>query len=249
MYSPVRMGEPVRRQDMSTPPLSRSLSSLHPQVDGGDAALAPTRRTVPVERVTETTLPTVHGPFRAVAYRDELAGVDHMALVVDVPEGEAAPANGVLVRVHSECITGEAFGSVKCECGPQLDAALALIQERGGVVIYLRGQEGRGIGLANKMRAYRLQEDGADTLDANLTLGFPADARDYHAAAEMLIDLGIDRVRLLTNNPEKIAQLGAYGVRVTGREPLLVGVRPENIGYLEAKRDRMGHELPQSVAG
>lgn len=216
---------------------------------GSPVARASQTRATPVERVTEATLPTVHGTFRAVAYRDELAGVDHMALVVEPPEGAATPVDGVLVRVHSECITGEAFGSVKCECGPQLDAALELIQQRGGIVVYLRGQEGRGIGLANKMRAYRLQEKGTDTLDANTLLGFPADARDYHAAAEMLTDLGVDRVRLLTNNPEKIAQLSAYGVQVASREPLLVGVRPENVGYLEAKRDRMNHQLPDEVAG
>lgn len=234
---------------MSAPQFQRPTTAFQSKVAGGTLPVVPSGRAVPVERVTETTLPTVHGAFSAVAYRDELAGVDHMALVVDPPVGEAVPADGVLVRVHSECITGEAFGSVKCECGPQLDAALELIQQRGGVVIYLRGQEGRGIGLANKMRAYRLQEDGADTLDANLALGFPADARDYHAAAEMLADLGIDRVRLLTNNPEKIAQLEAYGVQVVSREPLLVGVRPENVGYLEAKRDRMGHSLPGAVVG
>lgn len=234
---------------MSAPQFQRPTTAFQSVVAGGTLAAAPHVRVTPVERVTETALPTVHGAFRAVAYRDELAGVDHMALVVDPPAGEAVPADGVLVRVHSECLTGEAFGSVKCECGPQLDAALELIQQRGGVVVYLRGQEGRGIGLANKMRAYRLQEGGTDTLDANTLLGFPADARDYHAAAEILADLGIDRVRLLTNNPEKIAQLEDYGVRVVSREPLLVGVRPENIGYLEAKRDRMNHQLPEEVAG
>lgn len=236
---------------MSAPQFQRPTAAFPATVAGGAPAtqVVSKARATPVERVTETTLPTVHGAFRAVAYRDQLAGVDHMALVADPPAGEAWSEAGVLVRVHSECITGEAFGSVKCECGPQLDAALELTQQRGGVVIYLRGQEGRGIGLANKMRAYRLQEDGVDTLDANLTLGFPADARDYHAAAEMLTDLGIDRVRLLTNNPEKILQLEEYSVRVLSREPLLVGVRPENIGYLEAKRDRMNHKLPEEVAG
>lgn len=234
---------------MSASQFQRPTTAFQSATAGGALEASSSERATPVQRVTETTLPTIHGSFRAVAYRDELAGVDHMALVADGPEGASVAAEGALVRVHSECITGEAFGSVKCECGPQLDAALALIQERGGVVVYLRGQEGRGIGLANKMRAYRLQEDGADTLDANVTLGFPADARDYHAAAEILKDLGIDRVRLLTNNPEKIAQLGEYGVRVVSREPLLVGVRPENVGYLEAKRDRMGHKLPEQVAG
>lgn len=194
-----------------------------------------------------TLLPTEHGEFRALAYRDRRAGVDHIALVAPGPDG-ALPSGEALVRVHSECITGEAFGSLKCECGPQLDTALDLINERGGVVVYLRGQEGRGIGLANKLRAYQLQEEGLDTLDANLQLGLPADDRDYTAAAEILADLGIDRVRLLTNNPDKVTQLEAQGLEVVERVPLLVGVTEQNIGYLNAKRDRMGHELPDTVS-
>ncbi|QBE48732.1 3,4-dihydroxy-2-butanone-4-phosphate synthase [Leucobacter triazinivorans] len=195
-----------------------------------------------------TLLPTVHGEFRALAYRDRRIGVDHIALVAETPEG-TMPGPEALVRVHSECITGEAFGSLKCECGPQLDAALRLVNERGGIVIYLRGHEGRGIGLANKLRAYQLQEQGLDTLDANLQLGLPADARDYSAAAEILADLGVDRVRLLTNNPDKVAQLRDHGIEITERVPLLVGVTEQNIGYLAAKRDRMGHELPGDVRG
>ncbi len=195
-----------------------------------------------------TLLPTEHGEFRALAYRDRRIGVDHIALVAPTPEG-ALPGAEALVRVHSECITGEAFGSLKCECGPQLDAALSLVNERGGIVIYLRGHEGRGIGLANKLRAYQLQEQGLDTLDANLQLGLPADARDYSAAAEILADLGVDRVRLLTNNPDKVAQLRAHGIEITERVPLLVGVTEQNIGYLSAKRDRMGHQLPGDVRG
>jgi 3,4-dihydroxy 2-butanone 4-phosphate synthase/GTP cyclohydrolase II len=145
--------------------------------------------------------------------------------------------------VHSECLTGEAFGSLKCECGPQLDAALEAIQEGGGVVIYLRGHEGRGIGLINKLRAYRLQEDGLDTLDANLALGLPIDARDYSAATAILTDLGISRVRLLTNNPEKVRQLEAHGITVSERLPLVVGVGTGNTGYLDTKRQRMGHTI------
>jgi 3,4-dihydroxy 2-butanone 4-phosphate synthase/GTP cyclohydrolase II len=183
----------------------------------------------------ETALPTTHGLFRVRAYRDAMTGDEHVALIA------GTPGPGALVRVHSECLTGEAFGSLKCECGPQLDAALDAIQEEGGVVVYLRGHEGRGIGLVNKLRAYRLQEDGLDTLDANLALGLPADAREYIAAAVILEDLGVSDVRLLTNNPNKIVQLEAHGVHVSERVPLVVGVGAVNEGYLEAKRSRMGH--------
>ncbi|MGO1538411.1 MAG: GTP cyclohydrolase II [Leucobacter sp.] len=194
----------------------------------------------------DTLLPTEHGDFRARAYRDRRVGVDHVALIAPDPDG-ALPTDGALVRVHSECITGEAFGSLKCECGPQLDASLKLIQERGGVLVYLRGHEGRGVGLANKLRAYQLQEQGLDTLDANLQLGLPADSRDYTAAAEILADMGISHVRLLTNNPDKSMQLERRGVTVTERVPLVVGVTEFNLPYLETKRDRMGHELPDDV--
>ncbi|TXK18419.1 3,4-dihydroxy-2-butanone-4-phosphate synthase [Homoserinibacter sp. GY 40078] len=190
----------------------------------------------------ETNVPTTHGPFRVRAYRDRSTGADHVAWIA----GE--PRDGALVRVHSECLTGEAFGSLKCECGPQLDAALDRIQDEGGVVVYLRGHEGRGIGLINKLRAYRLQEEGFDTLDANLALGLPADARDYGAAVAILKDLGLDTVRLLSNNPEKARQLEERGVSVETLEPLVVGVRRENEGYLDAKRDRMGHALPDHEA-
>jgi 3,4-dihydroxy 2-butanone 4-phosphate synthase/GTP cyclohydrolase II len=148
------------------------------------------------------------------------------------------------VRLHSECLTGEALGSLKCECGPQLQSAMDTIQRDGGAVLYLRGHEGRGIGLINKLRAYRLQESGLDTLDANLALGFPADARDYGAAAAMLKDMGVTRVRLLSNNPEKKRQLEVHGITVEELQPLVVGIGADNYGYLEAKRDRMGHYLP-----
>ena len=186
----------------------------------------------------ETNVPTQHGVFRVRAYRDRSTGADHVAWI------SGNPTNGTLVRVHSECLTGEAFGSLKCECGPQLQAALDTIEEQGGVVIYLRGHEGRGIGLINKLKAYRLQEDGFDTLDANIALGLPADARDYGAAYGILKDLGISSVRLLTNNPEKARQLRERGVSVTDLVPLVVGVGEYNEGYLDAKRDRMGHALP-----
>ncbi len=186
----------------------------------------------------ETTVPTSHGAFRVRAYRDRSTGADHVAWI----SGE--PKNGTLVRVHSECLTGEAFGSLKCECGPQLQAALDTIEDQGGIVIYLRGHEGRGIGLINKLKAYRLQEEGLDTLDANIALGLPADARDYGAAYGILKDLGISSVRLLSNNPEKARQLRERGVTVTELVPLVVGVGEYNEGYLDAKRDRMGHDLP-----
>ncbi|WP_158862624.1 GTP cyclohydrolase II [Leifsonia sp. AG29] len=186
----------------------------------------------------ETTVPTIHGPFRMRAYRDRMTGADHVAIIAGTPRRE-----GTLVRVHSECLTGEAFGSLKCECGPQLDAALDTVQQEGGVVVYLRGHEGRGIGLINKLRAYRLQEDGLDTLDANLALGLPIDARDYGAATAILQDLGVESVRLLTNNPEKVRQLEEHGVEVEERVPLVVGVGAFNEGYLETKRDRMGHTI------
>ncbi|MFI5062278.1 MAG: 3,4-dihydroxy-2-butanone-4-phosphate synthase, partial [Actinomycetales bacterium] len=181
----------------------------------------------------ETMVPTTHGPFKMRAYRDRMTGADHVAIVA----GNPSPT-GTLVRVHSECLTGEAFGSLKCECGPQLDAALDTIQRDGGIVVYLRGHEGRGIGLINKLRAYKLQEDGLDTLDANLALGLPIDARDYGAATAILKDLGIRSVNLLTNNPEKVRQLEEHGIEVTDRVPLVVGVGAFNEGYLETKRDR-----------
>ncbi|WP_353828540.1 GTP cyclohydrolase II [Agromyces sp. SYSU T0242] len=188
----------------------------------------------------ETNLPTVHGTFRVRAYRDNNTGADHLAIIAGDPASDPA---GAIARVHSECLTGEAIGSLKCECGPQLDTALATIAERGGVVVYLRGHEGRGIGLINKLRAYRLQEGGLDTLDANLALGLPIDARDYTAASAILDDLGVDRVRLLTNNPEKVRQLEAHGIRVADRIPLVVGVGAVNHEYLETKRTRMGHAI------
>ncbi|MEY4319045.1 MAG: 3,4-dihydroxy-2-butanone-4-phosphate synthase [Actinomycetota bacterium] len=189
----------------------------------------------------ETQVPTAHGAFRIRAYRDNETRVDHVAIV------SGTPSDGALVRLHSECLTGEAMASLKCECGPQLDAAMEKIDAEGGVVVYLRGHEGRGIGLTNKLKAYRLQEDGLDTLDANLALGLPADARDYGVAAAILKDLGISSVRLLSNNPEKRRQLIEHGVEVTELVPLVVGVGDVNIGYLGAKRDRMGHQLPGAL--
>jgi 3,4-dihydroxy 2-butanone 4-phosphate synthase/GTP cyclohydrolase II len=189
----------------------------------------------------ETTIPTLHGVFQVRAYRDRMTGADHVAII----SGE--PRTGALVRVHSECLTGEVFGSLKCECGPQLDAALELIEREGGVVIYLRGHEGRGIGLINKLKAYRLQEGGLDTLDANIALGFPIDDREYGAAVSILEELDLDTVRIITNNPDKIRQLTDRGITVLEQVPLLVGVDSFNEGYLETKRDRMGHTLPDDI--
>ncbi|GAA2003535.1 GTP cyclohydrolase II [Microbacterium ulmi] len=184
----------------------------------------------------EANVPTSHGDFRFLAYKDRVTGTDHVA-VVKGDLTEDAP----LVRVHSECLTGEAFGSLKCECGPQLDAALDAIEEDGGVVIYMRGHEGRGIGLINKLRAYSLQERGLDTVDANLALGLPADARDYAAAAGILADLGVEKIRLLTNNTDKVSQLRGLGLDIVEQVPLLVGVGPNNHQYLATKAERMGH--------
>ncbi|GAA5148081.1 bifunctional 3,4-dihydroxy-2-butanone-4-phosphate synthase/GTP cyclohydrolase II [Microbacterium pseudoresistens] len=198
----------------------------------------PVRRRVSLR--ADSTVPTTHGTMRFLAYKDRITGTDHLAVVSGEPDSTA------LVRVHSECLTGEAFGSLKCECGPQLDAALDTIAAEGGVVIYMRGHEGRGIGLINKLRAYSLQEDGLDTVDANLALGLPADARDYAAAAGILTDLGISRVRLMTNNTTKVEALRELGLDVVEQVPLIVGVGPNNHQYLETKRDRMGHIIGEA---
>jgi len=193
-----------------------------------------------VERVAEARIPTEHGEFLAVGYRALATGAEHIALVYgDIGDGE-----GVLVRVHSECLTGDVFTSLRCDCGPQLQAALRRVAEEGrGVVLYIRGHEGRGIGLLHKLQAYQLQDQGRDTVDANLELGLPADARDYGTGAQILVDLGIRTMRLLTNNPAKRAGLEGYGLAVIGRESLPVRAHPENVRYLRTKRDRMGHLL------
>ncbi|MEU6480184.1 bifunctional 3,4-dihydroxy-2-butanone-4-phosphate synthase/GTP cyclohydrolase II [Streptomyces sp. NPDC047017] len=194
-----------------------------------------------VRREAEVRLPTAHGTFTAYGYRSTADGVEHVALV----HGDLADGEDVVVRVHSECLTGDVFGSLRCDCGPQLDASLERIQQEGrGVVVYLRGHEGRGIGLMSKLRAYELQEQGRDTLDANLELGLPADARDYGAGAQILRDLGVRSVRLLTNNPDKSDALLRHGIKVTEREPMPVQAGEHNLRYLRTKRDRMGHDLP-----
>lgn len=188
---------------------------------------------------SEARLPTEHGEFRIRVFHESETGLDHVALVM----GDMAGPDPVLMRVHSECLTGDAFGSLRCDCGPQLDAALRAIAERGwGVVLYLR-QEGRGIGLHAKIQAYHLQDQGADTLDANLMLGLPADARNYRIASTMLDALGVSDVCLLSNNPDKAEQLEKYGINVVERMPLVVGVGSSNRAYLQTKVDRMGHQI------
>jgi len=197
-----------------------------------------------VVRVAETRLPTRHGEFLAFGYRITIDDSEHVALVYGDP-ADLRTGVPVLTRVHSECLTGDVFGSERCDCGPQLDEALELIVEEGrGVAVYLRGHEGRGIGLLAKLQAYQLQDGGRDTVDANLDLGLPADARHYGAATQILRDLGIDSVRLLTNNPDKTRSLEAYGIRVTERVPLTPRPNDHNLTYLRTKRDRMGHVLP-----
>ncbi|HLN77047.1 MAG TPA: bifunctional 3,4-dihydroxy-2-butanone-4-phosphate synthase/GTP cyclohydrolase II [Nocardioidaceae bacterium] len=194
-----------------------------------------------VERVAETRLPTAHGDFTAFGYKITIDDSEHIALVY----GDLGDGTDVLTRVHSECLTGDVFGSRRCDCGPQLEEALERIVTEGrGVVVYLRGHEGRGIGLVAKLQAYQLQDGGRDTVDANLDLGLPADARHYGAATQILRDLGVRSVRLLTNNPAKTTGLEDYGVAVTERVRLTPHPNDHNLAYLLTKRDRMGHDLP-----
>jgi 3,4-dihydroxy 2-butanone 4-phosphate synthase / GTP cyclohydrolase II len=201
-----------------------------------------------VRRVVETRLPNAHGDWRALGYQNSMDGTEHVALIYgDLGDGER-----VLVRVHSECLTGDVLGSLRCDCGAQLNAAMAAVAAEGrGIVLYLRGHEGRGIGLLSKLQAYHLQDGGSDTVDANLELGLPADAREYSTGAQILADLGVRSVRLLTNNPAKVGGLAGFGVEVAGRVPLPVAATPENLRYLITKRDRLGHQidgLPAPVA-
>ena len=193
-----------------------------------------------VQRVAEATIPTPFGEFRSYAYESLVDGHTHVALVM----GDIGDGRGVLTRVHSECLTGDVFGSLRCDCGEQLDRALELIGTEGrGVVLYIRGHEGRAIGLTHKLRAYELQDRGRDTVEANLELGFPADQREYGIGAQILVDLGVTTMRLLTNNPDKRAGLEGYGLAIEDRLPLLVDPTPENIGYLRTKREKLGHLL------
>jgi 3,4-dihydroxy 2-butanone 4-phosphate synthase/GTP cyclohydrolase II len=203
------------------------------------------RNEVLVTRVAETRLPTRHGDFTAYGYTITVDDSEHVALVYGDPESLRASEDPVLTRVHSECLTGDVFGSNRCDCGPQLDEAMDRIVDEGrGVLVYLRGHEGRGIGLVAKLQAYQLQDGGRDTVDANLDLGLPADARHYGAATQILKDLGVGTVRLLTNNPDKVTSLEEYGITVAERVPLTPHPNDHNLAYLLTKRDRMGHVLP-----
>jgi len=205
------------------------------------------RNELQVERGATTRLPTEFGTFTAHGYRDTVTGAQHVALVCGDPAALRGSTD-VLVRLHSECLTGDVFGSQRCDCGPQLQAAMAAITAEGsGVVVYLRGHEGRGIGLVDKLRAYALQDAGSDTVDANLELGLPADARDYAPGAQVLRDLGVLSVRLLTSNPAKAEGLEAYGVAVRRRVPLAIEPTQDNLRYLLTKAERMGHDLPAEI--
>ena len=193
-----------------------------------------------VERVVEARIPTAHGEFAAIGYRSLVDDRQHIALV----KGDIGDGAGVLTRVHSECLTGDVFGSLRCDCGEQLDYALATIAEEGrGVVLYIRGHEGRGIGLLHKLAAYNLQDEGLDTVDANVNLGLPVDSRDYGVGSQILYDLGVRSMRLLTNTPVKRAAIEGYGLSIEERIPIALPANDENQGYLQAKADRLGHEL------
>ncbi|HVM21280.1 MAG TPA: bifunctional 3,4-dihydroxy-2-butanone-4-phosphate synthase/GTP cyclohydrolase II [Egibacteraceae bacterium] len=193
-----------------------------------------------VRRVAEAVIPTPYGKFTAVGYESEVDHEQHIALVYGQPEGK----QDVLVRMHSECLTGDVFGSLRCDCGTQLHDAMRQIAEAGeGVIVYIRGHEGRGIGIMHKLQAYKLQDGGADTVEANLTLGFPADARDYGTGAQILVDLGLSTLRLLTNNPAKRAGLEGYGLQIVERVAIETTPTTENLRYLETKRDKLGHDL------
>ncbi len=193
-----------------------------------------------VKRIAEARIPTEWGDFTCYAYQSVLDGIEHLAFV----RGNLHDARDVLVRVHSECLTGDVFGSLRCDCGPQLAAAMEMVAEADeGVVVYLRGHEGRGIGIGHKIRAYSLQEQGQDTVEANLSLGLPVDSREYGIGAQILVDLGVTTMRLLTNNPSKYGGLDGFGLEITGRVPLESVPNPENIKYLRTKRERMGHLL------
>ncbi len=193
-----------------------------------------------IRRVSEARIPTRHGEFTAYVYESLLDGVEHLAFV----RGEVAGTGDVLVRVHSECLTGDVFGSLRCDCGVQLDLALERVAaEEQGVVLYLRGHEGRGIGLGHKLRAYSLQDQGRDTVEANVELGFPADSREYGIGSQILVDLGITTMRLMTNNPAKYGGLDGYGLEIVERVPLRTEPNDENISYLRTKQDKLGHLL------
>jgi len=224
------------------------LPQLREFADTHDLALISIEQLVAYRRRTErqltreaqTRLPNAFGLWQAYGYRHEIDGTEYVALVL----GDVAGGTDVLTRLHSECLTGDVFGALRCDCGAQREAAMAAIAAEGrGVVLYLRGHEGRGVGLLSKLRAYALQDDGADTVDANLELGLPADAREYSAGAQMLADLSVRSIRLLTNNPAKVRGLTSGGVDITTRIPLETAVTPYNLRYLVTKRDKLGHQI------
>jgi len=193
-----------------------------------------------VRRVSEARIPTQYGDFTAHVFSSLLDNTEHLAFV----RGEVAGQSNVLVRVHSECLTGDVFGSLRCDCGVQLDRALEMVAKEGqGVVVYLRGHEGRGIGLGHKLRAYSLQDQGRDTVEANLDLGFPADSREYGVGAQILVDLGVTTMRLMTNNPAKYGGIEGFGLEIVERVPVHVVPNAENIAYLRAKQNKLGHLL------
>jgi 3,4-dihydroxy 2-butanone 4-phosphate synthase/GTP cyclohydrolase II len=229
-------GEPMRA------PALREFSDEHGLTMVSIADLVKYRRRYEtlVKRIAVAQLPTEFGVFDIVGYQSTVDGSEHVALVM----GEVGTGDDVLVRVHSECLTGDALGSLRCDCGPQLRAAMRMVADEGrGVVLYVRGHEGRGIGLLHKLRAYELQDQGADTVEANVALGLPADARDYGTGAQILWDLGVRSMRLLTNNPTKRAGLDGYGLTINASVPIEVEPNEHNVAYLEAKRDQMGHTL------
>ena len=192
-----------------------------------------------VRKTTEANLPTRYGTFKVIAYEDCNKG-QHLALV----KGNVKGRKNIFVRVHSECVTGDALGSLRCDCGPQLEKALEIIGKKGGVLLYM-AQEGRGIGLMNKIAAYHLQDHGMDTVEANINLGFKADARDYTVGAQILADLGLSKIRLLTNNPRKIEGLEKYGLKIVERMPIIIKPNKINKKYLKAKKEKLGHDLEE----
>jgi 3,4-dihydroxy 2-butanone 4-phosphate synthase / GTP cyclohydrolase II len=232
---------------MARTPELRRLAAAHrlPMISVADLVRHRLRSERLVEQVADASIPTRHGRFLCRAWRSTLDGIEHLALT----RGDVAGSGPVLVRVHSECLTGDVLGSRRCDCGAQLDDALAAIAAEGrGVLVYLRGHEGRGIGLAHKLAAYSLQDEGHDTVDANTLLGLPVDDREYGIGAQILMELGVRRLRLMTNNPAKYAGLQGFGLEIVGRVPLAARVTRENVAYLETKRRRMGHLLPDPQA-
>ncbi len=235
----------VISQDKQTMARAPELAKLAKEFDLGIITIADlvryrNRKEKLVRRIAEAEIPTQYGDFACVAFESVLDGEHHIALV----KGDITDKDNVLVRVHSECLTGDVFGSLRCDCGEQLANALEMVANEGvGVVVYLRGHEGRGIGIAHKLRAYRLQEHGRDTVDANIELGLPVDSREYGIGAQILVDLGITTMRLMTNNPAKYGGLEGFGLEIVERVPIQSVPRPQNIDYLKTKREKMGHLL------